>query len=301
MPASELLLMPDFDHVVEPRTAGRPLAPARFANGELVIRLPQPVAGRSCILVGSATPPETRLATLLLAADTLKRDGAAHLTAVLPYLAYARQDRREPGVSLACAWLGELLHASGVDALVTVDIHSDAAAQLLGMPVTSLSPARLLASTLDADDTTTVVAPDRGARARAAELAGALRCGPDVAWVEKRRTPDGVAHTALHGELGAHAVVVDDILDTGATLVSCCRELRRRGVATIDIAVTHGLFTGERWRELLGLARTIHVTDTVPEARAHSSSRVLVHRVAPLLALPSTALRRTTDAAHAAG
>jgi ribose-phosphate pyrophosphokinase len=281
-----LLTMPGFDHAVESGGAGLEVAavePERFANGELVLRLPRPAAGRACILIGTATPPEHRLVTFLLAADTLTRHGAASVRAVLPYLAYTRQDRPEDQTSLACAWLGALLRASGVDDVLTVDVHSGEAARLVGVPVSSLSSAALLASALDVHNAAVVVAPDHGARARARELADALGSGHRVAWLEKRRTAEGVVHTALHGELGPRAVVVDDILDTGGTLVSCCRELRRHGVQTIDIAVTHGLFTGEAWRELLELARTIHVTDTVPEAAARATARIVVHRIAPWL------------------
>lgn len=281
-----LLTMPGFDHAVESGHPGLEIAavdPERFANGELVLRLPQPATGRRCILVGSVTPPDHRLVTLLLTADTLKRHGAARVRAVLPYLAYARQDRPEPQTSLACAWLGGLLRASGVDDVLTVDVHSGEAARLIGIPLSSLSSAALLASVLDVHDAAVVVAPDRGACARARELADALGSGHRVAWLDKRRTPEGVVHTALHGELGPHAVIVDDILDTGGTLVSCCRELRRHGVQTIDIAVTHGLFTGEVWRELLELAQTIHVTDTVPEVAERATARIVVHRIAPWL------------------
>jgi ribose-phosphate pyrophosphokinase len=281
-----LLTMPGFDHAVESGHAGLEVAavdPERFANGELVLRLPRPVAGRRCILVGSVTPPEHRLVTLLLAADTLKRHGAARVSAVMPYLAYACQDRPEPQTSLACVWLGGLLRASGVDDVLTVDIHSGAAARLLGLPVSSLSSASLLASALHVHDAAVGVAVDHGARTRASDLADALGSGHQVAWLDKRRTPEGVVHTALHGELGPHAVVVDDILDTGGTLVSCCRELRRHGVQTIDIAVTHGLFTADAWRELLELARAIHVTDTVPEVTTRPTARVVVHRIAPWL------------------
>jgi ribose-phosphate pyrophosphokinase len=132
-------------------------------------------------------------------------------------------------------------------------------------------------------DDAVIVAPDEGARGRAGELAAALGARHPCAWLRKRRTRAGIEHVSLHGEVRPSAVVVDDILDTGGTLISCCRELRRRGARTIDVAVTHGLFTGEGWGELPGLVRTIHVTDTVPEAHAHASTSVLVHPVGPLL------------------
>jgi ribose-phosphate pyrophosphokinase len=279
-----VLALPGFDRILGTGVDAVALEPARFPNGELVVRLPQPVAGRACVLVGSVSPPEERLATLLLAADTLKRHGAVHVQAVLPYLAYARQDRLEAQTSLACAWLGRTLAASGVDALLTVDPHSDAAIRLLGLPVRSLPAAAVLADALrDADGDAVIVAPDEGAIRRAGELAAALGAGHSRAWLRKRRTPAGVAHASLHGQVRASAIVVDDILDTGGTLISCCQELRRRGARTIDIAVTHGLFTGDRWRELLDLARTIHVTDTVPEASSHASASVHVHPIAAVL------------------
>jgi ribose-phosphate pyrophosphokinase len=280
-----VLTLPGFDQILGPGLDSHALEPARFANGELVIRLPQAVAGRACALVGSVAPPEQRLVTLLLAADTLKRHGAVHVSAVLPYLAYARQDQPDPQTSLACAWLGRALAASGVDELITVDVHSDEAVRLLGLPVRSLSPAPVLAKAVgrvDAD--VVIVAPDEGALERAGELASALGIERRVSWLRKRRTPAGIVHAALHGEARGRAVVVDDILDTGGTLISCCHELRRSGVDTIDIAVTHGLFTGDAWRELLALARVIHVTDTVPDVHAQAGASIEVHPVGSLLA-----------------
>ncbi|HET9013071.1 MAG TPA: ribose-phosphate diphosphokinase [Gemmatimonadaceae bacterium] len=279
-----VLTLPGFHRILGTDLDAVALEPARFANGELVVRLPRPVAGRACVLVGSVSPPEERLAILLLAADTLKRHGAVHVEVVLPYLAYTRQDRLEAQTSLACAWLGRVLKASGIDTVLTVDVHSGEAVRLLGLPVRSLSPAAVLADALrDVDDAAVIVAPDEGARGRAGELAAALGAHHPRVWLRKRRTRAGVEHVSLHGEVRPSAVVVDDILDTGGTLISCCHELRRRGVHTIDIAVTHGLFTGDGWRELLGLVRTIHVTDTVPEAQAHAGPSVRVHGVARLL------------------
>jgi ribose-phosphate pyrophosphokinase len=87
------------------------------------------------------------------------------------------------------------------------------------------------------------------------------------------------------GELAPRAIVVDDILDTGSTLLSCCRELLLRGVQEVTVVVTHGLFTGDRWRELGDLAvRAIHTTDSIPAARLQASPLVRVHPIAPVLA-----------------
>jgi len=273
------------------RPAGEEIEPGaltvdRFANGEMRIRLLTDPSGRHCALVGSVAPPAGQLVTFLLAADTLRRHRAGSVTAVLPYLAYARQDRPEAGFSLAAAWLGAALAASGVDRVVTVDVHSDAAAELLALPVVSLSPARVVAGGLRARAAdVVVVAPDAGAIARGRRLAEALGVAAPVAWLEKRRAASGVAHGRLVGELAAHAVVVDDILDTGGTLVSCCAELQRRGVQTIVCAVTHGLFSGRRWRALPAVGVTeVHITDTVPDVvRRSAPLPVQVHAVTSLV------------------
>jgi ribose-phosphate pyrophosphokinase len=243
----------------------------RFPNGELRVRLGIDVAGADCFVIGSVAPPDERLTSFLLLTHTLAKDHARRIVAVLPYLAYARQDRDEPRESLAAEWLGALLDACGVDAVVTVDIHSDEILRRFPIPVVSLSPAPVFASKiaeLDLNDFT-VVAPDVGARDRAYDVARAT--GPDtpLAYLPKRRHARGITHAPIVGRLSGRAVIVDDILDTGATLVSCCRELSRAGVEDITVFVTHGLFTGDAWRELWPAGATrIYTTDSVPDVRA---------------------------------
>jgi ribose-phosphate pyrophosphokinase len=284
-----LLPLPDFEPLAAAfagvEVAG--LTIERFENGELEVRLAASVTGRDCLLLGTAAPPAERLVELLLVADTVARNGAGSLQAVLPYLAYARQDVAEPGRSLAAAWLGRLLGACGVEAVTTIDIHSERALELFCLSIVSLSPAQLFAAELAGAVTgdTVVVAPDEGALARAEDVALALDVRRPVVWLEKERGPDGVIHKRLVGDLERDAIIVDDILDTGATLISACRELRARGVEQITVAVTHGLFTGWRWHQLseLGVG-AIHTTDSVPTAQAKRSDLVHVHSVAPLLA-----------------
>ena len=187
------------------------------------------------------------------AAHALRRAGAARITALLPYLAYARQDRAGHTESLGLAWVGELLRATGISEVITVDVHRADAGPLLGLELTSLSPARLLADALPVRwrDGVTFVAPDEGAVDRCAALAQAAEVDRPIVWTRKRRTPAFVESLGLVGSPGSREVVVDDILDTGGTLVFCCRQLRSAGVREIAVIVTHGLFTGERWRALI--------------------------------------------------
>lgn len=239
----------------------------RFPNQELYAVVDTPVAGQNCVALGSIVPPDENLLSMLLLCHTLKKEGATHVTALLPYLAYARQDREEAGKSRGLAWIGDLLRASGVDAVVTVDVHSQAAHSLLSLPLRSLSPAALFAAEIARLSLreATLVAPDRGALERCQEVWKAAGMRSPIAYMEKKRTPEGIKHLACHGEVGPQAIVIDDILDTGGTLVSCCEILQQAGVQDIILMVTHGLFTGTHWQKLRSLpVRHIYCAATVP-------------------------------------
>jgi ribose-phosphate pyrophosphokinase len=121
----------------------------RFSNGELYLRLNEDVEGRACAVFGSLAPPDEQMLNVLLLAHTLTREGARRVVAVLPYLGYARQDQADPGQSLGAAWAGALLEAAGVQAVVTVDVHSREAVECLSLPIVSLSPAGDFAAALE--------------------------------------------------------------------------------------------------------------------------------------------------------
>lgn len=257
----------------------------RFPNGELYAVVPDGVEGRSCVVAGSISPPAGNLERLTLVVHALRRAGAGRVTALLPYLAYARQDRAARTQSLGLAWVGELLGASGVDEVVCVDVHSEQATDALGLTLTSLSASEVLAAALPEAwrSEVTFVAPDEGAVDRCVAVARAAGVDRPVVWARKRRTRSGVEHLGLVGSPGRRAVVVDDILDTGDTLVSCCRALRENGVTQIAVLATHGLFTGDRWRVLLiDGVQEMWITDTVLSRRRPRQAHVVP--VAPLLA-----------------
>jgi ribose-phosphate pyrophosphokinase len=257
----------------------------RFPNGELHAVAPVGVSGRRCVLVGSISPPAGNLERFTLVAHALRRAGARRITALLPYLAYARQDRASHRESLGLEWVGGLLRASGISEVVCVDVHSTDAADLLSLPLSSLSPAELLAAALPEPwrDGVTFVAPDEGAVERCAALARAVGVDRPVVWARKRRRRSGVEHLGLVGSPGPRAVAVDDILDTGATLISFSEALRAAGVRELGVVATHGLFSGELWRLLLSNGvRELWITDTVLSGRRPAEAHVVP--VAPQLA-----------------
>jgi len=259
----------------------------RFANRELHAAIDTPPAGATCLVLGSVAPPDEQLLSALLLSHTLRKEGARRVIALLPYLGYARGDRSEPGKSLTTAWVGQLLQASGVAEVVTVDLHSPLAHQLFPIPVRSLSPAEIFADALTSLQLTdaTIVAPDEGALERCEAVRTAAGIRRPLAHFTKKRTQEGVIHSTLHGTASSHVVLVDDILDTGGTLLSACEALQRLSVEEIIIMATHGLFTGSRWERLWSLGVTrIYCADSVPPPQTLSmSSRIVVPSVAPLL------------------
>ncbi|HEV2274204.1 MAG TPA: ribose-phosphate diphosphokinase [Acidobacteriaceae bacterium] len=249
---------------------------SRFANQELYAAFDGSVAGQCCCLLGSIAPPEAQLVEMLLLAHTLKQGGAAQIHGIFPYLAYSRQDKAKAGESLTAAWVGALLRASGFDRILTVDVHSERDGALFPIPINSFSPAALIAAALREHGLAdaTIVAPDGGAVARCQAVRRELGQSCDeVPYFEKRRTAEGIVHGNLVGRPGPRVVFVDDILDTGKTLVSACERLIYLGVEEIFIVATHGLFTGEEWKRLWSLrVKRIFCTDTVQPPRFSSAA-----------------------------
>ncbi len=271
----------------------------RFENRELYVTLREFVSGQRCLILGSIAPPDEHLLSLLLLAHTLKKEEADKVTAVLPYLAYSRQDKNKPGESLATAWIGSLLKNSGIDDVLTVDVHSERDKGLFPLPLCSLSTAELFAAAIKKHRlaNATIVAPDNGAisRCEAVKSAAGMPIGR-IPYFEKKRTEKRIIHHhGPVGNLGAKVVIIDDMIDTGGTLVSACEQLRAAKVEEIYIMVSHGLFTGSGWAKLWHLGvRHIFCTDTVRLRAGIETTNITVLSVAPLLREKLSAMERAT-------
>ena len=261
---------------------------ARYDNQEMHAAIPGHLAGEPCFILGSIAPPDEQFISFTLLAHTLREHGASQITAILPYLAYARQDKVKEGESLGTAWAGSLLKASGVDRILTIDLHSERDEQLFQIPLLSLSPASLLAKEIHSRGLAdaTIVAPDHGAVRRCEAVRAAAGLPPvDTPYFEKKRMDHGIVHSGLMGETCSRVILIDDMLDTGGTLISACEKLGRVGVDEIYIFVTHGLFTGEGWRQLWSLnVKHISCTDTIPPSAATlTDHNISILSMAPLL------------------
>jgi len=260
---------------------------ARFENQELHASVQGSVSGENCLILGSIAPPDDQMLSLMLLAHTLKKEGADKITAILPYLAYSRQDKDKPGESLAIAWIGLLFKSSGIDRVLTVDVHSERDKQLFPLPLLSLATSDIFAEAMKQHRLTdaTIVAPDNGAisRCEAVKKAAGMPIG-NTPYFDKKRTEKGIIHYGPVGDVGTRVVIIDDMLDTGRTLISACEKLREANVEEITVLVTHGLFTGSNWTKLWSLGvRRIFCTDTVPLRADIEATNILVLSVVPML------------------
>lgn len=274
-----------------------------FEDGEHKARPLVSVRGRDVYLVQplhgdvEQTPGE-RLARVLFLAGTLRDAGASRLTLLLPYLAYARKDRRtKVRDPVTVRYVAQLIEAMGVDRVVVFEAHNPAAVEnafripLIHLPgACAYLPA--LAGIGDASGRV-VVSPDAGGYKRAEDvrdrLAEATGARPGIAFMEKKRSGGVVSGDTLVGDVaGRAALIVDDLISTGGTLARAAAACRAAGAATVHAVATHGLFTGDAGR-VLGEAALdgLFITDSLPGDRLASDVRdrlVTTVETAPLFA-----------------
>ena len=288
-----LFSFPEYAHINKALCGLACLQPGQFSithreNQELHAAVQSPVSGEHCFILGTIAPPEHQMASILLLAHTLRKEGAKRVTGILPYLAYAREDHSiKPGESFTTAWVGAVLKASGFDEIWTVDVHSEHDKEIIPVALESFSPAGLFAECIRKLELTgaSVVATDHGGipRSEAVKSVAGVTSG-DIVYFSKLRTATGVVHSDPIGKVGSKAVIVDDILDTGGTLVSACEKLARAGAEELYIFVTHVLFTGQAWQDLWSLpVKRLFCTDTIPACASIDDPRITTLPISPLL------------------
>lgn len=270
---------------------GMPLAACvleRFPDGELHVEIRESVRGQRVYIVQPTSPPvEEHLFELLLLADACRRAGAAHLTALVPYFGYARQDRRAIGRDpIAARVAADLIAACRIDDVVVVDLHSRATEGFFSIPAQHLSAVPLLAKAVRSwvVERVVLVAPDLGAVKLAERYSGILNV-PVVTIHKTRLSGREVKVHQLVGEVrGLAPLIVDDLLSTGGTVAAAVRALLAAGCAPdITVVATHGLFAhpAEEVLRNLPIARVVTTDSIAP--RAEIGLPLTVVTLAPLL------------------
>ena len=266
------------------------LAPAQanirqFPNSNTFIQLARSVRGKDVFLIQpTAAPTNDNLMELLIFIETLRRDSAGRITAVIPYYGYGRTDKKDvPRSPITARLVADLLVTAGVDRILAVDMHAGQTAGFFSIPVDEITAVGLIADhfrTLDLDRArTTVVSPDIGAVRRTRNLAENLDL--PIAIIEKRRQEDGLHMWNIIGDV-AHrdVIVIDDEIDTGGTITEAAHFLAERGGARhMYAAATHAVLSGPAVSQRLQDSpyREIVVTDTlvIPPAKMSSKFTVL--------------------------
>lgn len=267
----------------------------RFPDGELHIEIQSSVRGSDVYLIEPTCPPvDEHFFELFLMADACRRAGAAHVTAVIPYFGYARQDRRAHGrepVSLRL--LADLIAASAVERIITVDFHSRAVESAFAIPVEHLSAASMLAEAVRpaVHPDAVIVSPDLGAVKMAEHYSRLL--GLSVAIIHKSRISGAeVAVKRIIGEVrDREVVVVDDMITSGGTIEKAVEALLDAGCLSthLKVVASHGLFVGNAAQRLARLPiERFYVSDSVPAAEGSG----LPLQISSLASLLAETLRR---------
>ncbi len=241
----------------------------KFADGEIYIEINENIRGNSIFLIQSvSSPANDNLMELLLSIDALKRSSAKNITAVIPYFGYARQDRKVvPRTSISAKLVSNLIAKAGADRVVTVDLHSGQIQGFFDIPVDNLFATPIFARHIKKKlkkNNIICVAPDVGGTARARALGKLLNV--DLAIVDKRRPAPGKSEVmnVIGNVKNKTCILVDDIIDSGGTIVNAASELKKRGAKDVHVYVTHGVLSGNAVEKIKKSSiENLVVTDTI--------------------------------------
>jgi len=271
----------------------------RFSDGECDVEIHQNVRARDVFVVQSTgAPTNENLMELLIMVDALKRASARRITAVIPYLGYARQDRRPRStrVPISAKVVANLLQTTGVERVLTMDLHADQIQGFFDIPVDNIyaSPVLLTDVKSKAYSDLVVVSPDVGGVVRARALAKQLGC--DLAIIDKRRPKANVSEV-MHviGDIdGRNCVIMDDMIDTAGTLVKAAEVLKDRGAKSVYAYCTHPVFSGPAVERINKSALDeVVITNTLPLSDAGKACKKI--RSLSVAFLFAETIRRISD------
>ena len=240
-----------------------------FADGEIYIEINENIRGNSIFIIQSiAQPANDNLMELLLCIDALKRSSAKNITAVIPYFGYARQDRKVvPRTSISAKLVSNLITKAGADRVVTVDLHAGQIQGFFDIPVDNLFATPIFARHVKKNiksKNIICVAPDVGGTERARALGKLLNVG--LAIVDKRRPKPGQSQVmnVIGNVKGKNCIIVDDIIDSGGTIVNAAKALKDRGAKEVYVYITHGVLTGDAIQKIQkSVIKKLVITDTI--------------------------------------
>jgi len=263
-----------------------------FANGEIFVRFEESVRGTDAFVLQSHTFPINKwIMEQLLLIDALRRASARRISVIMPYYGYARQDKKHRGREpISARLMADLLKTAGADRIMTVDLHTSQIQGFFDGPVDHLFAIKILAEHVQSrydKNEITIVSPDSG-RVRVAERWTDI-LGSPLAIIHKRRDPDVPNEVKMFEVVGEVkdrvCVLVDDMIDTGGTIVKAAETLFDNGAKAVIVTATHGILSGKAAEKLQGsrIAEVV-VTDTLPIVPESRFNKLTILPIAPMIA-----------------
>ena len=271
----------------------------KFADGEIYIEINENIRGNSIFIIQSiSSPANDNLMELLLCIDALKRSSAKNITAVIPYFGYARQDRKVvPRTSISAKLVSNLITKAGADRIVTVDLHAGQIQGFFDIPVDNLFATPIFARHVRKkikSKKIVCVAPDVGGTERARALGKLLNA--ELAIVDKRRPKPGQSQVmnVIGNVRNKTCILVDDIIDSGGTIVNAAAALKKRGAKEVFVYITHGVLSGDAVKKIQKSAiKKLVITDTINNGEKTKNIKNI--EVLPISALMGEAIKRISN------
>ncbi len=271
----------------------------KFSDGEIYVEINENIRGNSIFIIQSvSSPANDNLMELLLSIDALKRSSAKNITAVIPYFGYARQDRKVvPRTSISAKLVSNLITQAGADRVVTVDLHAGQIQGFFDIPVDNLFATPIFARHVKKkikSKKIICIAPDVGGTERARALGKLLNVG--LAIVDKRRPKPGQSQVMnIIGDVkDKTCVIVDDIIDSGGTIVNAAKALKERGAKEVYVYITHGVLSGDAVKKIKNsVIKNLVITDTIDNNEKTKNVKNI--EVLPISGLMGEAIKRISN------
>lgn len=260
----------------------------KFADGEFQPSFEETVRGGRVFLVGSTMPPTENLMELLLMIDAAHRASAKHITAVIPYFGWARQDRKDkPRVPIGAKMVANLLTAAGATRIMTMDLHADQIQGFFEVPVDHVFASSMFVphiKALDLDDLT-IASPDMGGSKRANNYAKWLQSEVVICYKQRSKANVIDKMTVIGNVEGRNVVLIDDMIDTAGTITKAADMLMDEGALSVRAYCTHGVLSGKAMERIENSKLTeMVITDTIPQEGRSLPEKIKVLSVAELFA-----------------
>jgi ribose-phosphate pyrophosphokinase len=262
----------------------------RFADKEIFVEIHDNVRGEDVFILQSTSyPANDNLMELLILSDALRRSSARRITAAIPYFGYARQDRRSAGrTPISAKLVANLITTAGVNRVITLDLHAAQIQGFFDIPTDNLYAAPIFTRDIKQNyrnGQTMIVSPDVGGVARARAVA--QRIGADLAIVDKRRPRAGVSEVMnIIGDVAGHdCILIDDLVDSGGTLVNAAEALLKAGATGVSAYITHGVLSEEAPPRIAkSKLKELVITDSIAETDGVKAAKNIRHiSIAPLI------------------